>query len=111
MRQLGDAIKASGFDISLIISGGAVGVDRLGEIYAQLNDIPTLIMNANWKMDGRAAGYMRNNKMAEQADALIAIWNGHSSGTAHMIRIAKAKGLKVYTSQPATKAEATQWDF
>ena len=33
--------------------------------------------------------------MAEHADALIAFWDGRSSGTKHMIDIAKRKGLQV----------------
>lgn len=34
--------------------------------------------------------------MADNAEALIAIWDGKSKGTRHMIEVAKEKGLKVY---------------
>jgi hypothetical protein len=34
--------------------------------------------------------------MIETADALIAIWDGKSRGTAHTIREAKKKGLLVF---------------
>ena len=34
--------------------------------------------------------------MADNADALIAIWDGESRGTKHMIDIARRKGLKVW---------------
>jgi dissimilatory sulfite reductase (desulfoviridin) alpha/beta subunit len=34
--------------------------------------------------------------MAENADALIAVWDGESRGTKMMIDIAKKKGLKVF---------------
>lgn len=35
--------------------------------------------------------------MGKYADALIAIWDGQSRGTLHMINVAKERGLKVYT--------------
>ena len=34
--------------------------------------------------------------MAENADALIAIWDGQSRGTKNMIHMAEKAGLKVY---------------
>jgi type IV secretory pathway TraG/TraD family ATPase VirD4 len=34
--------------------------------------------------------------MAKYANALIAIWDGISKGTKHMIDIAKARNLKVF---------------
>jgi hypothetical protein len=34
--------------------------------------------------------------MADRANALIAAWDGQSTGTADMIRRAKAKGLRVH---------------
>jgi hypothetical protein len=34
--------------------------------------------------------------MAYYADALIAVWDGKSPGTKHMIKIATELGLKVY---------------
>lgn len=37
----------------------------------------------------------RSQEMAENADALVAFWDGESKGTEHMINIAKEKGLKV----------------
>ncbi len=35
--------------------------------------------------------------MAAYADALIAIWDGESKGTVHMVNLAKERGLKVFT--------------
>jgi hypothetical protein len=34
--------------------------------------------------------------MAQHADALVAIWDGKSPGTKHMIEVAKARGLSVF---------------
>jgi len=78
-----------------IISGSARGADVLGEQWARENNIPLRLMPANWAKDGQRAGYIRNVEMADQADALLALWNGKSPGTRHMIEIATRRGLLV----------------
>lgn len=85
-----------GWNITTIISGTARGVDVLGEQYARELDIPLIRMPANWSRYGRGAGKIRNVEMALVADALIAVWDGVSPGTGHMIDTARAKGLKIY---------------
>lgn len=70
---LKQVINDSNFNIGEIISGGAIGVDRLGERYAHDNNIILHIMYANWGEDGRKAGILRNIKMADYSDALIYI--------------------------------------
>lgn len=90
------AINNCGWDISCIISGSAKGVDTIGEEYARANLIRVERFPAQWDTHGRKAGFIRNIQMAENAEALIAVWDGISSGTQHMIEYAKNKGLKVY---------------
>lgn len=92
------AVKNCGWSITKVVSGCANGVDRLGEQYATQRNIDLKRFPANWIRYGRAAGYIRNVKMAENADALIAIWDGKSKGTEHMINIARSKNLNVYVS-------------
>ncbi len=91
-----EAIKISGFEISQIVSGKAKGVDTLGEVWALANNIPVEAFPADWSQHGRAAGPIRNKQMAEYADALIAIWDGESKGTANMIQQARNKQLNVF---------------
>lgn len=91
-----DAVQESQFDIDTVISGGANGVDALGEKYSEEMNLNLKIFNADWATHGRAAGPIRNRKMAENADALIAIWDGKSRGTKNMIETAQKKGLLVY---------------
>lgn len=81
---------------SLIISGGARGIDSLAIKYASNKHIPYVIMNADWEKYGKSAGYRRNVEMANSAQALIAIWDGKSKGTKHMIDIAKTKELVIH---------------
>ena len=91
-----EAIKEYGFDISVVISGDARGTDRFGERYAKENGIEVEKYPADWDKYGKSAGYIRNSQMADIADALIAVWNGTSKGTEHMINIARKKGLLVF---------------
>lgn len=90
------AVDNSGFNINVVISGCARGVDTLGEQWANENYIQILKFPADWKTFGKRAGYRRNEQMAEHADALIAVWDGVSKGTKHMIDIARNKKLNVY---------------
>jgi len=78
-----------------IISGTAAGADRLGERYAEERELPVERYPAQWDLHGKAAGYKRNQQMAEVADALVAFWDGQSRGTKHMIDIATKIGLAV----------------
>jgi len=80
-----NAVKSSGYDITTVISGCAVGVDRLGELWARTNNIPIIEMPANWNRDGKKAGPIRNKEMALVADAAVIIWDGESTGTRNMI--------------------------
>lgn len=91
-----DAIKCSAFEITQVVSGKAKGVDTLGEVWALANNIPVEAFPADWSQHGRAAGPIRNREMAEYADALIAIWDGESKGTANMIQQARNKRLNVF---------------
>jgi hypothetical protein len=94
-----DAINECNFNIQAVVSGGAKGVDALGERYAESADVPLHIFEADWETHGRAAGPIRNRKMAENADALIAIWDGKSRGTKNMIETATKKGLLVFVKR------------
>ena len=94
-----------------IVSGTANGADQLGEDFAaefgcQIKQFP-----ADWgsinnpdavvrrRSDGTLynakAGYDRNKKMAQYADACVCFWDGHSRGTKDMITLAKDHGIPV----------------
>ena len=79
---------------AIILSGGARGADELGERYAKERGLHLIRKPANWKY-GKHAGKIRNAEMAEEADALVAFWDGKSPGTQHMIETAKRRGLAV----------------
>jgi YspA, cpYpsA-related SLOG family len=96
MGLLNRTVKASQYLITEVVCGMARGVDGLGWQWATYLNIPIKEFPADWDTYGESAGYKRNVQMAEYADALIAITNGRSRGTAHMIDIATERGLKVF---------------
>jgi len=81
-----------------IISGGASGADKLGELLAQRNSLKLSKFPADWNLYGKSAGYKRNAQMASYASQeqgiLLAFWDGTSKGTGHMIDLAMKAGLE-----------------
>jgi predicted Rossmann fold nucleotide-binding protein DprA/Smf involved in DNA uptake len=96
LAVVAEAVLASGFPITEVVSGGAPGIDSLGERWAEKNGIPVTRFQADWKRYGRRAGPIRNTEMAGYADAVIAVWDGRSRGTRNIIQLARRKGLRVY---------------
>ena len=94
--ELIEALKSCGWTPTVVLCGKARGADTLGKQWAQENGIQVWEYPAAWNVYGKSAGYRRNVEMASYAEALIAIWDGKSPGTKHMIDIARAKGLCVY---------------
>ncbi len=68
-----------------VVCGMAPGIDMAGHWWANRNKIPVKQFPADWKTHGKFAGPRRNYEMARYADALVAIWDGESKGTANMI--------------------------
>jgi hypothetical protein len=82
--------------ISLVVSGMARGADKFGEVWAGMNNVPIKRFPADWDKHGKAAGFIRNKQMADNADALIAIWDGASRGTKNMIELAELGSLRMF---------------
>ncbi len=85
-----------GLDITEVVSGGARGVDRLGEDWARERGIPMRLHEPDWHGLGKRAGLIRNEEMVKSSDAVVALHDGVSRGTAHTLRLAQAAGLPVY---------------
>lgn len=96
MQPLVSAIQEVQWPISRVVCGMARGADQLGYDWAKANNIPIAEFPADWKRYGKSAGYKRNLEMAKNADALIALWDGQSRGTEHMIYLAACHNLKVH---------------
>jgi len=85
---------------SVVLSGQAAGPDTFGERIAEMWGIPVERHPALWRTEGRAAGILRNNRMVARADALLALYDGHSAGTGHIIEAASAANLTVVVLGP-----------
>lgn len=99
------AVIASGFDITMVISGNQRtffggkpigGVDYIGELWAESKGLDVKLYPADWNKYGKSAGPIRNRRMSVYADCLIAIWDGKSRGTRHMIDCMKINDKPVY---------------
>lgn len=77
-----------------IISGGAKGADKLAEKYAFEHGYKKTVFQAEWDAYGKSAGPIRNKKMAEYGDHVIAFWDGNSKGTKNMIELAKKHNIQ-----------------
>ena len=100
-RGLGDAhvraaMEACGWLPTAVISGKARGADEAGEKWAHERSIPVELFPAKWRELGKRAGFYRNEEMTWHAKALVAVWDGVSRGTEHMIFVARGAGLKVF---------------
>ena len=95
-KTISDAKIKKGIVITEVVCGLAKGVDILGKIWGETEHIPIKEFPANWNKYGKVAGMIRNNQMAEYADALIAICKNRSKGTMHMINKMKNMNKPVY---------------
>jgi hypothetical protein len=90
-----ESMKSIDFQIDEVVSGTCSGVDKMGENYANENNIPISRFSPDWKRYKKAAGVIRNKEMAEYATHLIAFWDKKSKGTKSMIDLAEKYGLSV----------------
>ncbi len=81
-----------------IVTGGARGIDRLAERYADEHYIPKLILRPDYGHYGYSAPRVRNRAIVEAANYIVALWDGKSPGTKFTIEYAKriGKPVKVY---------------
>lgn len=88
---------------TLIVNGGMSGADALSSFYAYERKINTLCYGAQWGTHGSSAGPRRNQTMLQQLtpkDIVVAFLSKpleRSRGTAHMVGIAAAAGVPVWT--------------
>lgn len=79
----------------VIVSGGARGVDAWAEEFATERGIEVISIKPNWKKYGKSAGFKRNKEIVNEADDVVAFWDGQSRGTLDTVRKAH-KAQKPY---------------
>lgn len=70
-------------NVTEIVSGGAIGIDRSGERFALLNKLGLKRFLPDHKL-GKVAPLLRNKEMAAYGDVLLLIWDGESKGSNNM---------------------------
>jgi hypothetical protein len=80
---------------TIVVSGGARGVDSWAERAARARGLAVEIHPANWDAYGKRAGFVRNYEIIKSADRVVAFWDGRSKGTAHSIRVARELGKEL----------------
>lgn len=75
-----------------IISGGADGPDKIAELWCKANDVKITVIPADFENGGKSAGIKRNTQIIDNADQVLAFWDGESPGT--LDGIVKAKKTK-----------------
>jgi len=102
-----DSIAKSpfGWKSNTFLVGDSSGVDEIFLEYAS-DRADIVVYEADWNNFGNSAGPIRNRLMIDDADALIAIWDGESKGTKDTIDKALRKPIEthVYLVDPETKS-------
>ena len=78
-----------------IVSGGANGIDKLAEIYAAQNHLPTKIFLPDYATYGKRAPIVRNDQIVAYAQYVLAFWDGSSHGTAYTVASCIKEGVPV----------------
>ncbi len=75
------AVHASGYEVTEEVCGCAPGMDGLGSVWALQQGVPS----RHFPASDYPTPNLRNQAMAEYADALVAVWDGKSPGTKDMV--------------------------
>jgi len=78
-----------------IVSGGAKGADELGERYAREHGLLLTRFPPDYAAYGSSAPLRRNLQIIEYAQYVLALWDGASRGTAHVIAACVERGRAV----------------
>ena len=80
---------------TVIISGGAKGVDTSAREYAIAHGIELTEFLPEYEKYGRGAPLKRNITIIENADLVLAFWDGKSRGTKFVIDNCRKMGVEV----------------
>lgn len=103
-----DAVKAFVNSLppdTIIISGGAMGVDQVAENTARERGFTVISILPDYAaFPGRLryAPIARNRTIVEQADAVVVFWDGFSKGSESVIRFCRERGVPCEVRHPAS---------
>ena len=91
VENLGDYLPEGTTEI---VSGGAAGVDACAREYAQRHGLELTEYLPEYTRYGRAAPLKRNITIIENADLVLAFWDGTSRGTKYVIDNCKKRRVR-----------------
>ena len=93
-------------ETTMILTGGASGIDTLAENYADKKRLSKLILRPQYERYGKRAPLKRNEKLVEICDTALIVWDGSSRGTQHTIKYAEKTGKKMIVITEGETKEA-----
>ena len=91
--------------VTEIVSGGARGVDASAREYAQAHGLKLTEYLPDYERYGRAAPLKRNLTIIENADLVLAFWDGSSRGTKYVIENCKKRNIPLKIYVPVKRGE------
>ena len=82
-------------DVDTILTGGAKGIDKLAEEYADSHGIEKIIIKPNYTRFSRAAPLKRNEELVRKCDKVLVIWDGKSRGSKYTADYARKLNKQV----------------
>jgi hypothetical protein len=92
VRALGRSLGQIQSQRTIVVSGGAKGVDEVAIQEAKRLKLLTEVIPADWKKYGLAAGPIRNTELVARVDRVCVFWDGQSRGTKDVMEKALAAG-------------------
>lgn len=83
------------FRPTMIVSGGARGIDTIAKSMAYAHNIQMIEFLPNYKEYGKSAPFVRNRQIVENSDVVVGFWDGQSKGTKYTLDYARKRGKKV----------------
>lgn len=93
MREALDHLR-QGRGVTKVISGGATGADAAAAHWARSRCLACIVVKAEWRRYGHAAGPIRNGKMLDLKPDFVVAFPGRT-GTADMVCQATKAGVEV----------------
>ena len=82
----------------MLVSGGATGADTMAYRYAKEHGLDILVCLPNWNRHGKGAGFIRNRRIAKNADLVLAFYQKgrfQEGGTANTAKHARDLGIEL----------------
>jgi len=85
---------------TIVVSGGARGVDSWAEQEARARGLSVVVHYPQWGTFGRSAGFKRNQLIVESCTRGVAFWDGKSRGTMDTVRKMKRASKPIEVFKP-----------